>query len=98
MKWVLTNLRFFRNYNNTELVFAWWKYVNHYDAFRMVLTRDQYFKLDLPESITRARREWVEHDKDKYGKFDPKAEEQTLLKQYAIEEAVVEFKSPNRWT
>lgn len=98
MQWVLLNLKFFRNYNNTEVIFAWWKYINHYDAFRQVLTPDLYFKLDLPESITRTKRLWVEHDKDKYGEFIPTVTEQKIFKQYAIEEYIIEFKSPSRWS
>ena len=92
MKWVLENLKFFRNYNNTEVIFAWWKYINHYDAFRMVLTADLYFKLDLPESITRTKRIWVEKDMDKYGPFVPSVTEQKVYKQYAIEQYLWEFK------
>lgn len=92
MQWVLLNLKYFRNYNNKELVFAWWRDVNHCDLSKIVVTRDVYFKLDLPESIVRAKREWVELDKAKYGPFDPTVEEQKKYKQMAFEEYFVMVK------
>jgi len=92
MQWVLLNLKYFRNYNNQELLFAWWSTINHIDLTKHSLGKDDYFKLDSAESITRARRYWVELDKEKYGKFEPSVEEQQKYKQTAFEEFFVMVK------
>lgn len=89
MKWVLENLKYFRNYNNKELVIAWWRDINHIDLTKTLLTRDLFFKLDEPESITRAHRKCVEMDRQKYGEFEPTLTEQKSFKQFAIEEFMV---------
>lgn len=91
MNWVLTNLRFFRNLNNKEIVFAWWQYVDGWDR-RKPLTNELYHKLTEPESITRARRKLVEQNKAQYGRFKPSAEEERILKQIALEEYFVTSK------
>ena len=91
MNWVLEHWKFFRNYSNKELVFAWFQYVNQWDT-RMPLTKEQYKKLDEPESITRSRRYWVEKDPNKYGPFIPNIEEEKIFKQYAITQFIIEHK------
>jgi len=88
MRWVLEHWKWFRNYNNKDLVFGWWEYVNHWNK-HTALPDEQYKKLDEPESITRARRWLVEHNPELYAPFIPNYEEQKIFKQYAITEWVV---------
>lgn len=89
MQWVLLNLKYFRNYNNKELVFAWWRDINHVDVSKMTVSGELYFKLDEPETITRGKRYWVQQDKEKYGPFEPTVEEQKKYRQFAMEEFFV---------
>lgn len=88
MKWILTNLRFFRNLDNKNIVFAYWQYVDGWNR-KTYMTDEQFKKLAEPESITRARRKWVEKDPEKYGRFDPTAEEQRIIKQFSLTEYFV---------
>lgn len=89
MQWVLLNVQFFRNYNNKDIVFAWWQYVNHWNPKWQPLTMEVYKRLDQPESITRARRYWKQRDFDKYGPLSKEVAEQQSFKQFAIEEFLV---------
>jgi len=91
MKWVLQHWKWFRNYNNKSLVFEWWEYVNHWNR-KTSLTDEMLKKLDEPETITRAKRYWVEKDHEKYGPFIPSVEEEKIFKQYSIEQFIVEHK------
>lgn len=89
MQWILLNVKFFRNFNNQEIIFAWWQYVNGWNPRLGVLTNDIYYKLDNAESITRAFRYWKEQDFDKYGPTTLSLLEQQSFRQLAIEEFVI---------
>lgn len=72
--WLLTNIKYLRNYNNTLFI----------DWYRKAVDNRS------PESIIRAKRKLVELNFEKYGTFDaPELEMQKQLKQLGIEEWVV---------
>ena len=88
MRWVLNNLKFFRNYSNTELVIAWWQYIwPRWNPFEEFLT-EQTFKAICaeakPEAITRARRLMVEPETENFQQFEPDKVEKKILKEYDI--------------
>jgi hypothetical protein len=73
--WLLENVIFLRNYNNTGFI----------DWFRKSVDNKS------PESIIRAKRKLVELDYGKYGPFDaPELEMQKQLKQVGIKEWLVQ--------
>ncbi len=73
--WLLDNVKFLRNYNNTGFI----------DWFRKTVDNRS------PESIIRAKRKIVEENHAKYGPFDaPELEMQKQLKQLGIEEWLVQ--------
>lgn len=74
MSWVLTNLKFFRNYNNFEIVLAWWKYICHYDPETEFMSdgiKKHLQKNGQPESITRAFRKLKEKCRSIHSDFNP---------------------------
>ena len=95
MEWVLTNLSFFRNYNNFELVISYWKYILHYDMENEFLT-PAFLKLlnakGQPETITRTRRGLVELYPDKFAPMSKEVAEQKAFKQFGIMEWAIERK------
>ncbi len=73
--WLLENVKFLRNYDNTKFI----------DWFRKTVLNKS------PESIIRAKRKLVETDYAKYGPFEaPELEMQKQLKQVGIEEWLVQ--------
>lgn len=89
MRWVLQNWKWFRNYDNTELVLAWWKFVNNFNIYNEVLSIQKRHGIDAPESITRARRLLVEQNKEEYGPFRASLIEEKAYKQMGIFEFVI---------
>lgn len=94
MKWVLENLKWFRNYSDKFVPFAWWYHINHWDCWHEPLTPTIFSKLDAADAITRARRIWREYDRkhntNMYLEFEPTITEQKQFKQLAIEEFVTQ--------
>jgi len=73
--WLLDNVIFLRNYNNTGFI----------DWFRKTVQDNS------PESIIRAKRKLVETDYGRYGPFEaPELEMQKQLKQVGIKEWLVQ--------
>lgn len=73
--WLLDNVIFLRNYNNTGFI----------DWFRKTVSNKS------PESIIRAKRKLVEQDYGRYGPFEaPELEMQKQLKQVGIKEWLVQ--------
>jgi len=97
MQWVLLNLKFFRNYSDKYLPFAWWYYINHWDLWHEPLTPTIYSKLDDANDLARARRMWREKDRidgtELYLPFTPKVEEEHIYRQYSLEEYFIQRKS-----
>jgi hypothetical protein len=93
MQWVLIHIKYFRNFTDKYLPFAWWYYINHYNPWHQTLTKEIYQKLDSADSITRARRLWYqwdrEHGTNNYLPFKMTVSEQKAYKQMAIEEYIV---------
>src|SRR3990167_9095520 len=97
MQWVLLNLKFFRNYSDKYLPYAWKYYVNHWDMWHDILTPSTYQTLDDDSDICRARRVWRETDRKNgtnlYLPFKPTIEEEHIYRQYQMEQFFVERKS-----
>jgi len=92
MRWILENFKWFRNYTNKDLVIAWWHFVNQVDLRKHILSKENYYKLDEPETVTRSRRLLVELNPELYGPFLGTYEEHKLMRQYGIEEFITEHK------
>lgn len=89
MEWVLTNLPFFRNYNNFDLVINYWKYILHYDMeteFLVPQMRKVIESLGQPETITRTRRGLVELHPELFAPLDSKVADEKGFKQFGIME------------
>jgi hypothetical protein len=91
MKWVLENWKWFRNYTNKDLIFAWYRFINNWNPKKSILTDEIFKRLDDPETIRRSKQKVVESDYNKYGPYLPSTiQEHKILKQYAIEQWIVE--------
>lgn len=99
MQWVLLNLKFFRNYSDKYLPYAWKYYINHWDMWHEPLTPSIYQKLDDDQDICRARRVWREYDRkhltNLYLPFEPTIEEEHQYRQYQMHEFFISQK--NDW-
>ncbi len=93
VSWIFENLKWFRNYNNTDLVLAWWIFILKYNPFEEFMTPQVYKTISYygkPESITRAARKLREdckknlHPNCKYCEFDPDLVEAKIEKEYGI--------------
>jgi len=94
MKYVLDNIKYFRNLSDKALAFQWW---NHIEEWRWIngesLNAEKLNHITEAGLITRARRALKEQNFEKYGPFIPNVEEEKILKQWQLEEFFVERKS-----
>jgi len=88
IKWLLENIKYLRNLNNLGFVISYWELV-----CGIKFTDEQKRKMIDPEVIRRSKQKLVEHNQEKYGEFSPSFQEQKILKQYAMEEFILEIKN-----
>jgi hypothetical protein len=88
VKWLLENIKYLRNLNNLGFVISYWEL-----ACGIKFTEEQKRKMVDPEVIRRSKQKLVEHNPEKYGEFSPTVQEQKIIKQYSMEQWIIEAKT-----
>lgn len=87
ISWLLENIKYLRNLNNLGFVISYWELV-----CGIKFTEDQKRRMIDPEVIRRSKQKLVEKNPEKYGEFSPTVQEQKIIKQFSIEEWIVNSK------
>ena len=88
IRFLLTNIKFLRNFKNKDFVFAYWVYCDGL-VLNKPITLSLAKRLTDPETIRRAKQKLVERNREAYGELDPNVTFEKQLKQMGILEYVI---------
>jgi len=88
VRYLLTNIKFLRNFPNKEFVFAYWAFCDGF-KWNRILTKEGVRNLTDPESIRRSKQKLVEKNPDLYGPnneiyIEEKYDKQTGIIEYVL--------------
>ncbi len=88
VRYLLTNIKFLRNFGNKDFVFAYWVFCDGL-IWNKPITQGMVKTLTDPETIRRVKQKLVEKNKEAYGVFDTITANEKELKQMGIFEYVI---------
>ena len=88
VRYLLTNIKFLRNFPNKDFVFAYWVFCDGL-KWNRIITKEAVRNLTDPESIRRVKQKLVEKNHDLYGPNNEIYIDEKISKQLGIMEYVI---------
>ena len=89
VRYLLTNIKFLRNYSNKNFVFAYWVFCDGL-IWNKPLTQEVSKNLTDPETIRRSKQNLVQKNPEAYGEFNEDVTYEKAQKQLGIEEFLLQ--------